>query len=108
MERLAAARGEGYRRALVREARLNRTSIEEQLVAIEERTDRAFLLARLSAPRVLFTESASGLALSDGFAVSRDPSRFLVVRRAVPQGGEATALVLMDGWLDRAQRRGSR
>ncbi|HUE96400.1 MAG TPA: hypothetical protein VMN39_07050, partial [Longimicrobiaceae bacterium] len=63
---------------------------------------------RLSAPRVLFTESASGLALSDGFAVSRDPSRFLVVRRAVPHGGEATALVLMDGWLDRAQRRATR
>jgi serine/threonine-protein kinase len=60
---------------------------------------------RLSAPRVLFTESVSGLSLTDGLAVSRDPSRFLVVRRAVPHGGQATALVLMDNWLTRAKRR---
>jgi Tol biopolymer transport system component len=62
---------------------------------------------RLSAPRVLFTESVSGLSLTDGLAVSRDPSRFLVVRRAVPHGGQATALVLMDDWLARAKRRGA-
>jgi hypothetical protein len=45
--------------------------------------------------------------LSDGIAVSRDPSRFLVVRRAVPHGGQAAAVVLMDDWLSRAKRRGT-
>jgi hypothetical protein len=63
---------------------------------------------RLSSPRVLFAEAASGLSLSDGIAVSRDPSRFLVVRRAVPHGGQPTAVVLMDDWLSRATRSGTR
>jgi Tol biopolymer transport system component len=86
----------------------------DQLYYVRE-TDGALMVAdvtlgpqvRLSSPRVLFTEAAAGLSLSDGIAVSRDPSRFLVVRRAVPHGGQAAAVVLMDDWLSRAKRRGA-
>ena len=60
---------------------------------------------RLSAPRVLFIESRSGLILSSGIAVSRDPGRFLAVRRVAAQEGEAGAVVLMDDWIARANRR---
>ena len=56
---------------------------------------------RLSPPRVLFTESTSGAALSAGIAVSRDTGRYLVVRRTVPRGGQAPRFVLMDDWLRR-------
>ncbi|HEX6943984.1 MAG TPA: protein kinase, partial [Gemmatimonadaceae bacterium] len=62
---------------------------------------------RLSPPRVQFTESVSGLSLSSGLAISRDPSRFLVVRRTTPLGGQANAVVLMDDWLARSKRRGT-
>jgi len=60
---------------------------------------------RLSAPRVLFREVRSGLVLSAGVAVSRDPARFLAVRRVAAQEGEAGAVVLMDDWIARAKRR---
>ena len=62
---------------------------------------------RLSAPRVLFTESTSGLRLSLGLAVSRDPRRFLTVRRVLPLLGQASAVVLMDNWVTRATSRGT-
>ena len=60
---------------------------------------------RLSAPRVLFREASSGLVLTAGIAVSRDPARFLAVRRVAAQEGEAGAVVLMDDWIARAKRR---
>jgi eukaryotic-like serine/threonine-protein kinase len=63
---------------------------------------------RLSAPRVLFTESPSGLSLTEGLSVSRDPSRFLVVLRSVPHGGQAAAIVLLSNWLERVKPRETR
>ncbi len=60
---------------------------------------------RLSAPRVLFNELRSGLVLSAGIAVSRDPGRFLVVRRVAAQDSEVGVVVLMDDWVARAKRR---
>ncbi len=62
---------------------------------------------RLSAPRVLFNESRSGLILSSGVAVSRDPQRFLAVRRVAAQESDVGMLVLTDGWVARAKRRSS-
>jgi serine/threonine-protein kinase len=59
----------------------------------------------LSAPRVLFSASRSGLILSSGIAVSRDPGRFLAVRRVAAQEGDAGMVVLMDDWIARAKRR---
>ncbi len=53
---------------------------------------------RISTPRVLFTEATAELSFGDGLAVSRNPSRFLVVRRTVRNGGAATAFVLLDHW----------
>jgi hypothetical protein len=61
---------------------------------------------RLSGPRVLFTESRSGLILSSGVAVSRDPERFLAVRRVAAQESDVGMVVLMDDWIARAKRRG--
>jgi Tol biopolymer transport system component/tRNA A-37 threonylcarbamoyl transferase component Bud32 len=52
----------------------------------------------LSTPRVLFTESTADLSFRDGLAVSRDPSRFLAVRRTVRHGGTPTTFVLLENW----------
>jgi hypothetical protein len=52
----------------------------------------------------LFSESGTGLDLDAGFAVSRDPNRFVAVRRSVPNGGTPTAVVLLDDWLQRVER----
>ena len=59
---------------------------------------------RVSPPRALFSESGTGLDLDAGFAVSRDPNRFVAVRRSVPNGGTPTAVVLLDDWLQRVER----
>jgi hypothetical protein len=53
---------------------------------------------RLSTPRVLFNESTADLSFRDGLAVSRDPSRFLAVRRTVRHGGTPTTFVLLENW----------
>jgi Tol biopolymer transport system component len=53
---------------------------------------------RLSTPRVLFTESTADLSLGAGIAVSKNPSRFLAVRRTVKHGGAPSAFVLLDSW----------
>jgi hypothetical protein len=63
---------------------------------------------RLSAPRVVFAESVSDLALSRGFAVSRDGSRFLAVRERVTHGGMPRAFVLQERWVEQATRRAAR
>ena len=59
---------------------------------------------RVSPPRALFAEAETGLDLAAGFAVSRDASRFLAVRRTVPHGGTPAAVVLLDDWLARSSR----
>jgi len=53
---------------------------------------------RLSTPRVLFTESVADLSLGAGLAVSKNPGRFLAVRRTVRHGGAPSAFVLLDDW----------
>jgi len=95
-------------------SRLYWSSAGDQIYYVRE-ADGALMVAdvaldpqvRLSPPRVLFTESVSGLSLSAGLAISRDPSRFLVVRRTTPPGGQANAVVLMEDWLARSKRRGT-
>ena len=59
---------------------------------------------RVSPPRALFAEAETGLDLNAGFAVSRDASRFLAVRRTVPHGGTPAAVVLLDDWLARSTK----
>ena len=44
--------------------------------------------------------------LSLGIAVSRDPRRFLTVRRVLPLLGQASAVVLMDNWMTRCDQPG--
>jgi len=52
----------------------------------------------MSSPRALFTKS--DLALGEGFDVSEDGSRFLVIRLQVPYGGDRGGIVVVENWLE--------
>ena len=50
----------------------------------------------LSSPRELFREA--DIALTDGFDVTADGSRFVVIQRQVPYGGDPGGIVVMENW----------
>jgi Tol biopolymer transport system component len=52
----------------------------------------------LSSPRALFNRS--DIALDEGFDVSADGSRFLVIRTEVPYGGDQGGIVVVENWLE--------